>query len=148
MGSTSRSITRRWVALGDFVYICIVLIHFLFSFCLFGFMDVSFFMSSFSLWKMSSESEVLIGFMDDASQHTQRLAFVPWVIFTPQGQLLSSGGICLGDNTNNVVEYSAVLELLRDILVHGISHLQVYLDSQVVVSQLNGVYHVYNPTLH
>jgi hypothetical protein len=43
MGSTSRSITRRWVALGDFLYICIVLIHFLFSFCLFGFMDVSFF---------------------------------------------------------------------------------------------------------
>jgi hypothetical protein len=63
MGSTSRSITRRWVALGDFLYICIVLVHFLsFSFCLFGFMDVSFFMSSFSLWQMSSESEVFVGF--------------------------------------------------------------------------------------
>jgi hypothetical protein len=67
MGSTSRSITRRWVALGDFLYICIVLIHFLFSFCLFGFMDVSFLMSYFSLWQMSSESEVFIGFADDAS---------------------------------------------------------------------------------
>jgi hypothetical protein len=32
MGSTSRSITRRWVAFGDFLYICIVLIHFLLSF--------------------------------------------------------------------------------------------------------------------
>jgi hypothetical protein len=59
MGSTSRSITHRWVALGDFLYICIVIIHF--SFCLFCFMDVSFFMSYFSLWQMSSESEVSLG---------------------------------------------------------------------------------------
>jgi hypothetical protein len=67
MGSTSRSITRRWVTLGDLLYICIVLIHFFLGFCLFGFMDVSFFMSYFSLWHMSSESEVFIGFMDGAS---------------------------------------------------------------------------------
>jgi ribonuclease HI len=70
------------------------------------------------------------------------------VIFTPCGQLLSSGGICLGEATNNVVEYSAVIELLRDALSHGISHLQVYLDAQLVMSQLNGVYRVYDPTLH
>jgi hypothetical protein len=31
---------------------------------------------------------------------------------------------------------------------HGISHLRVYLDAQLVVSQLNGFYHVYDPTLH
>ena len=67
MGSTSRSITHRLVALGDFLYICIFLVHLLFSFCLFGFMDVSFFMSYFSLWHMSSESEVLVGFMDGAN---------------------------------------------------------------------------------
>jgi ribonuclease HI len=105
-------------------------------------------MSSFSLWHMSSESEVYFGFTDGASQHTQRLASATWVIFTPRGQLLSSRGICLGDTTNNVVEYSAVIELLRDALSHGISRLWVYLDAQLVVSQLNGVYHVYDPTLH
>jgi hypothetical protein len=83
MGSTSRSITHRWVVLGDFLYICIVLIHFSFwSFC---FMDVPFLMSTFSLWKMSSESDMFVGFADGASQHTQRLAFASWVIFTPQG---------------------------------------------------------------
>jgi ribonuclease HI len=65
--------------------------------------------------------------------------------------LLSSGGIYLGDATNNVVEYSAVIELLRDAtnffaeysaviellrdaLSHGISYLWVYLDAQLVVS--------------
>jgi ribonuclease HI len=56
------------------------------------------------------------------------------VIFTPGGQLLSSGGICLGEETNNVVEYNAVIELLCDALSHGISHLWVYLDAQLVMS--------------
>jgi ribonuclease HI len=97
---------------------------------------------------MSSESEVLIGYADGASQHTRRLASAAWVIFTPQGQLLSSGGICLGDTTNNVVEYSVIIELFRDAFSLGISHLWVYLDAQLVVSQLNRIYRVHNPTLH
>jgi ribonuclease HI len=97
---------------------------------------------------MSSESKVFIGYADGASRHTRRLASAAWVIFTPQGQLLSSGGICLGDTTNNVVEYSAVIELLRDALSLGISRLRVYLDAQLVVSQLNRIYHVQDPTLH
>jgi ribonuclease HI len=97
---------------------------------------------------MSSESEVFIRYVDGASRHTWRLASAAWLIFTPQGQLLSSGGICLGDTTNNVIEYSAVIELLRGALSLGISHLRVYLDDQLVVSQLNRIYRVHNPTLH
>jgi ribonuclease HI len=111
-------------------------------------MDVSCFMSYFSLWQKSNESEVFIGFVDGAIWHTQRLSSIAWVIFMPQGQFLSSGDICLGDATNNVVKYSVVLELLCDALSRGISHLWVYLDAQLVVSQLNWVYHVYDPTLH
>jgi ribonuclease HI len=118
------------------------------NFWVFGFMDVSVLMSSSSLWQMSRESEVFIRLADDTNQHTRRLASTAWVSFAPQGQLLSSGGIFLGDATNNVVEYSLVIELLPDTLSLGISHLQVYLDSQLVVSQLNGVYCVHDPTLH
>jgi hypothetical protein len=92
-----------------------------FPFCL---IDVSLFMSYFSLWQMSSESWMCsLGLRTMASQHTRRLAFTTWVIFTPQGQLLSSRGICLGDATNNVIEYNTVIEFLRDALSHGISHL-------------------------
>jgi ribonuclease HI len=97
---------------------------------------------------MLGESEVFIGYADGASQHMRRLASAAWVIFTPQGQLVSSGGICLGDTTNNVAEYSAVIELLRDALSLGISHLRVYLDAQLVVSQLNRIYRVHDPNLH
>jgi ribonuclease HI len=89
-----------------------------------------------------------MGYADGASRHTRRLASETWVIFTPQGQLLSFEGICLGDTTNNVTEYSVVIELLRDALSLGISCLRVYLDDQLVVSQLNRVYRVHDPTLH
>jgi ribonuclease HI len=101
-----------------------------------------------SLWKMSSEPEVFIGYADGARRHTRRLASTTWVIFTPRGQLLSSEGICLGDTTNNVAEYSEVIEFLHDALSFGISHLRVYLDTQLVVSQLNRVYRVHDSTLH
>jgi ribonuclease HI len=97
---------------------------------------------------MSRESEVFVGYADGASRNTRRLASASWVIFTPQGQLLSSGGICLGDTTNNVAEYSAVIELLHNAFPLGISRLRVYLDAQLVVSQLNRIYRVHDPTLH
>jgi ribonuclease HI len=97
---------------------------------------------------MLSESEVFIGYADGAIRHTRRLASAAWVIFTPQVQLLSSGGICLGNTTSNVVEYSAVIELLHDAFSLGISHLRVYLDAQLFVSQLNKIYRVHDPTLN
>ena len=63
------------------------------------------------------------------------------------GQVLSSGGVCLQPSSNNVAEYSVVIELLRDAISHGILSLEVRLDSELLVSQLNGLYHVRDPTL-
>ena len=60
---------------------------------------------------------------------------------------MSSGGICLRPSSNNVAEYSAVIKLLRDAILHGVLSLKVCLDSQLIVSQLNGLYHVMDPTL-
>ena len=47
------------------------------------------------LWQMLMESSAYIGFADGASRHTQNLASATWVIYTPTGQVLSSGGGCL-----------------------------------------------------
>ena len=65
---------------------------------------------------MSMESSVCIGFVDGASLHTQNSASAAWVIYTPTGQVLSSGGVCLRPSSNNVVEYSAMIEFLRDVI--------------------------------
>ena len=83
---------------------------------------------------MSTESSTFIGFADGASHHTQHSASAAWVILTPMGQELSSGGVCLRPSSNNVVEYSAVIELLRDAILHGVLSIEVRLDSKLVVS--------------
>ena len=96
---------------------------------------------------MSMESFIYIGFTDGASHHTQNSASAAWVIYTTTGQVLSSGGVCLRPSSNNVAEYSAVIELLRDAISHGVHSLEVRLDSRLVVSQLNVLYHLRDPTL-
>ena len=93
------------------------------------------------------ESSAYIGFVDGASRHTQNSASAAWVIYTPTCQVLSSGGICLRPSWNNVDEYSAVIELLRDAISHGVLSLEVSLDSQLVISHLNGLYCIRDPTL-
>ena len=93
------------------------------------------------------ESYTFIGFVDGASHHTQHSASTAWVIYTPMGQVLSSGGVFLRPSSNNVSEYSVVIKLLRDAISHGILFLEVRLDLQLVVSQLNGLYHIRDPTL-
>jgi ribonuclease HI len=96
---------------------------------------------------MSTESSVYLGFADRASRHTQNLASTAWVVYSPEGLLVSSGGIFLGPSMNNVAKYSVIIELLRDAISHGIHSLEVHLDSQLVVCQLNDSYHVRDPTL-
>jgi ribonuclease HI len=93
------------------------------------------------------KSSVYLGFIDGASHHTRNLASTAWVIYSPEGLLVSSGGVCLGPSTNNVAEYSIVIELLHDVISHGIMSLEVHLDSQLVACQLNDHYRVCDPTL-
>jgi len=84
---------------------------------------------------------------DGAIHHTQNMASATWVIYSPKGQLVSSGGVCLEPSTNNVVEYRIVIELLHDAISHGVQSLEVQMDFQLVVCQLNDSYHVRDPTL-
>jgi ribonuclease HI len=61
---------------------------------------------------MPKESLIYFGFVDGTSRHTRHLASIAWVIYSPSSQLVSVGGVCLEVTTNNVVEYSAVIEIL------------------------------------
>jgi len=59
-----------------------------------------------------------------------------------------SRGVCIGPTSNNIVEYTVVLNLLSEAISYGIDSLVVYLDSQLLVSQLNNTYRVCNPDLY
>ena len=85
-------------------------------------------------------SDRYIDFADGANRHTCNLVSATWVIYSPSGQLVAAGGACLGPASNNVADYSAVIELLWDALSRGITQLEVHLDSQLVVSKLNRAY--------
>ena len=74
--------------------------------------------------------EWFVGFADGASHHTSNMASTAWVIYSPSGQLVASGGTFLGPTTNNVVEYRPIIEVLWDFVSCGITQLEVILDSQ------------------
>jgi ribonuclease HI len=96
---------------------------------------------------MLESSLPYIGFTDGTSRSTQNLASTAWAIYAPTNELVSLRGVCLGRATNNIVEYSVVIELLVDAISLGIHHLVVHLNSQLIVLQLSNVYTIQSPTL-
>lgn len=68
---------------------------------------------------------------------------------------MSGFGKKIGETTNNVAEYTAVLEALKEVSKLHLSdvskgetlHIQFYLDSTLVVNQLNGVFKIKEPHL-
>ena len=96
---------------------------------------------------MMSELVVYTRFVDGASRHTLNLASAAWVIYEPSSQLLSSDSTYLGPSTNNIAEYSSIIELLLDAISYGIQCLVVHFDSQLAVLQLNGQYWVRDPSI-
>jgi len=53
-----------------------------------------------------------IGFGDGPYCSTQNQSSAPWAISDPHGELIYLQGICLGRTTNNIFEYSTIIELL------------------------------------
>ena len=88
-----------------------------------------------------------IGFSNGAHRYTLNLASAAWVLYSPTSEMVSLGGILLGLSTNNLAEYQAVVELLTKSLANDVREIRVYLDSELVVQQLNRVYTIRNPLL-
>lgn len=53
----------------------------------------------------------------------------------------------LGITTNNVAEYTALVEALEAAREEGASRLDIFSDSLLLVNQMNGVYRVKHPNL-
>jgi ribonuclease HI len=95
---------------------------------------------------MTSSFPIFFGFADGASRHTRNIASAAWVIYQ-FGEVVSSGGICFGLATNNMATYHVVIGLLTQASSLGISCIFVYLDSQLVVYELNRIYAICSPIL-
>ena len=91
---------------------------------------------------MSEYLEPFFGYVDGASHGTHNLSSAAWAIFAPSGELLIFQGIFIGRSTNNIAEYSGLIELLSDAISLGIRRIIIKPDSELVVLHLTGVYTV------
>ena len=87
-----------------------------------------------------AEKMAFYGFADGACCHTLNLALATWVLYSPAYDLVSSGVVCIGPTTNNIVEYRAVIGLLTEAASQDVHNLVFLMDSQLVVCHLNHVY--------
>ena len=80
-------------------------------------------------------------------------AAVGVVIQDEKGKILTQFGKPIGHGTNNIAEYMGVIEALKYLTQHvtrytlHVTRTDFYLDSRLVVNQLNGVFKVKNPKL-
>ncbi len=86
-------------------------------------------------------------YCDGASRGNPGQAGAGALLLDPAGDVQVQQGQYLGQTTNNVAEYQALLLGLNLALDHGVKKIQVFADSELLVRQLNGQYRVKAPHL-
>ena len=74
-------------------------------------------------------------------------AAAAFVLETDDGTVLDARGDAIGVQTNNVAEYTALLNGLRRAAELGVTEVEVVSDSELMVKQMQGVYKVKNEAL-
>lgn len=90
---------------------------------------------------------VLVLHTDGASRGNPGEAGFGVHVATPTGETLAGLYGYLGEATNNVAEYEALLHGLRYALGQGAREVRIYSDSELVVRQIQGRYRVKHPDL-
>ena len=98
-------------------------------------------------WKGRLKGRTLQLFTDGASRGNPGEAGAGIVILDDQGDELVGSGEYLGQCTNNEAEYRALLFGLARCGEFGRGRLHIYLDSELIVKQIRGVYRVKHPNL-
>lgn len=81
-------------------------------------------------------------FTDGGSRGNPGPSASGFVVLDTDDQLLASEGVYLGLATNNQAEYTALKLGLEKVINMGVKNLQVFMDSQLIINQMNGLYKV------
>ncbi len=81
-------------------------------------------------------------FTDGGAQPNPGPAASAFVLVDEQDHVVDSAGQSIGDATNNVAEYMGLIFGLQACLKHGYKKVQSYMDSQLIIKQMNGEYRV------
>ncbi len=89
-------------------------------------------------------------FTDGASRGNPGLSGYGFIVTDDKGQTVKEGYGFLGETTNNVAEYTAVLEAFKFIKEHLSSQqleINVFADSRLIVEQFSGRFKIKKPHL-
>ena len=86
-------------------------------------------------------------YSDGASRGNPGVSAIAYMILDEQNGMLKRKSAYLGVRTNNQAEYEALLAALQSASEFDGDEVECYLDSELVVKQLNGQYKVRNENL-
>lgn len=95
---------------------------------------------------MTEKSELIIN-IDGASRGNPGEASIGVVIKDSEGKVIKNISKGLGQTTNNVAEYYALIYALQEALILKARVLTIYSDSQLLVNQVKGAFKVKNDNL-
>ena len=85
--------------------------------------------------------------VDGACRGNPGPASIGGLILGKGGSVLREISECLGDTTNNVAEYTALIRALEEAKALGARRVEAFSDSQLLVRQMSGQYRVKHPGL-
>ncbi len=93
------------------------------------------------------QNKLLIINTDGGARGNPGPAGIGLVIKDEQGNLLYSFGAFIGETTNNVAEYSALIKALEESVNLGATAVRIQMDSELIVKQMQGIYKIKQPAL-
>jgi len=89
----------------------------------------------------------IILFIDGACKGNPGAAGIGVLLTTPDGETIAEIGEGIGQTTNNVAEYKALIRGLEEALSRGADRITVHTDSQLMARQMEGRYKINAPHL-
>lgn len=96
---------------------------------------------------MADAHEKLVLHVDGGARGNPGPAAIGVVLDAPDGTGVARLGETIGEATNNVAEYRALIRGLELAAAHGAREVHVINDSELIARQVNGVYKVKHPAM-
>jgi ribonuclease HI len=96
---------------------------------------------------MSNSNKQLFLSTDGGARGNPGPAALGFVLKNSSGEIVLERGQYLGETTNNVAEYSALIEGLKAALELGADQIVIQMDSELIVKQMSGEYKIKQPHL-
>ncbi len=96
---------------------------------------------------MALKGQNLIIYTDGVSRGNPGDAGIGVILKDSGGAVIDEIGKYIGTTTNNVAEYTALINALEYAVKHKAASADIFLDSELVVRQMNGIYRVKDENL-